>query len=597
MAQEAQSKEERERAWWDAWRAADYSWDGLAQKEWAGWSVIVATGEVVESSSPREGDVRPATLQDYWRLDLASGRLRDDAAMAGELIAAQGQPTYHMAHCPLAYADGTPTAKAGWGEAERAALHALFGARLGAAAETAFEGPWYNRKPVGADRRAQLDGCVLLRAPAHPQGKTSPLNLRARQSAWAGDIDFGGAPFGGGVDFNSAIVSGDARFNSATFSGDASFNSAIVSGGASFRGATFSGYASFDSATFSGYPIFESATFSGDAGFDSATFSGDADFTSSRFGARAVFDDARFLTEAGRVNFRTAVFAGTAHFWRTRFPEKLACISKAFTAARFEDVVDFTGSGTHWVSALADVVFKSGVLVDDPPEGRANHEFKHVIIPATRAAAKTYLDQKIDEEKEARGQGGERIKGKEKRAWRHEREDWRLNELEAGCRALKNAMGAQRNEKLEQRYYKFQLIAEREQRRTSRWVKVFSGLYAAFSDYGASMARPLGALMAMIVAFAGVFWAWARALAGGFATPGWAFDPGFLEALRYSLSRVLPFGAFGAERKDWPWLDRFLSDAGAWSLAVRAVASLESLFAIVLAFLFALAVRRRFQIS
>ena len=26
--------------WWDAWWEEDYSWEGLAKKDWAGWRVL-----------------------------------------------------------------------------------------------------------------------------------------------------------------------------------------------------------------------------------------------------------------------------------------------------------------------------------------------------------------------------------------------------------------------------------------------------------------------------------------------------------------------------------------------------------------------------
>jgi hypothetical protein len=46
-----------------------------------------------------------ATLQDDWRADLATGRLRD-------LV--EGHPTCHIVHLPLNYDDGAGTGKADW---------------------------------------------------------------------------------------------------------------------------------------------------------------------------------------------------------------------------------------------------------------------------------------------------------------------------------------------------------------------------------------------------------------------------------------------------------------------------------------------------
>jgi hypothetical protein len=257
---ESLSQEERLKRWWDGWRKKDYSWGGLAQKEWAGFSVT-ADGFVVETESgavyglgqpgageagaptlrhPGSGEAgaqdpglfpsdrpksldpglspaasprmtgRPATLQDYWRADPGTGRLRseDELIAAGELIRRPAPPaetaapnlrhpgageagaqdpglfpsdspksldpglspaasprmtadpeTYHIAHLPLQYKDETPTGKADWPQDR---LDPLLRPRLAAAGETTCKGPWYDRTITSPDRRAQLDGCVLL---------------------------------------------------------------------------------------------------------------------------------------------------------------------------------------------------------------------------------------------------------------------------------------------------------------------------------------------------------------------------------------------------------------------------------------------------
>ena len=96
MADGGEGKEAREAAWWAAWRKQDFSWPGLAAKELQGWSVrggfLVETesglgyGPAAPASSPLEGE--QATLQDYWRADPATGRLRSDRELiaAGELL-------------------------------------------------------------------------------------------------------------------------------------------------------------------------------------------------------------------------------------------------------------------------------------------------------------------------------------------------------------------------------------------------------------------------------------------------------------------------------------------------------------------------------
>lgn len=438
-------------------------------------------------------------------------------------------------------------------------------------------------------------------------------DVRFHEASFVGDARFDGVKFKGEArfdraafalyaGFSKAAFARLAEFTKATFSREAEFAEAAFAGVARYSSATFAGNATFDKATFAGDAKFTGAAFASDARFVGGAFSGGAEFVSAKFARSVVFDDAKFLSETGRVNFRTAVFSSTAHFWRTQFPRKLACVSKAFTAARFEDVVDFTGSGTHWVSGLADVVFKSHVLIDDPGEAAADREFRSMILPATRAAASTYLAQKIAEETEQREGQGKRIRWYEKRRWRREREDWRFDELEAGCRALKHAMGEQRNEGLEQRYYRFQLRAQRARRGTPLAVKIFSFLYALTSNYGGSVWRPFVVLGVMLAASAAGFWAWANALAGWRPEAelfGWN---GRSDAASFAWSNVFrPFSALGDGEGPLAKnmvTQQLLIDAGqGWAFAARAVATLESLLAIVLAFLFALAIRRRFQIG
>jgi hypothetical protein len=178
--------------WWVKWREADFTWEGLARdtkdKRLQGW--VVADGllreaengriygqPILETPAPVKG--RPANLQDYWRADPAPGpnigRLRSDAEMGEELVHAEGQPTYHRAHLPLEYPDGAPTGKEGWADD---ALDAIVHPRLLVASETAWQGEWLERKIVGPDRDAQLQGGSWLKAAAHPAGAGHPLSLR-----------------------------------------------------------------------------------------------------------------------------------------------------------------------------------------------------------------------------------------------------------------------------------------------------------------------------------------------------------------------------------------------------------------------------------
>ncbi|BBF81890.1 pentapeptide repeat-containing protein [Asticcacaulis excentricus] len=310
---------------WARWRKADYSWEGLLDPY-----EEFPDEEFHDKESPGY-----ESLQHYWRTDPETGVVRDDAALiaAGELIEVEGQKTYHLAHLPLYYEDGTPTAKttADTADARHKRLQALIETRLKAAS--------------GEDAPMALLHGLVVGGPIDLSRERIDHPIRAHFNfAILTHSHFDNATFSGYASFDSATFSGYASFDSATFSGDARFDSATFSGYASFDSAIFSGEARFDSATFSGDASFISATFSGDASFISATFSGDASFISATFPFSASFNratfsgDARFdsATLSFYADFDSATFSGEARFDSATFP-----FSASFNRATFSDTALF----------------------------------------------------------------------------------------------------------------------------------------------------------------------------------------------------------------------------------------------------------------
>jgi hypothetical protein len=174
----------------------------------------------------------------------------------------------------------------------------------------------------------------------------------------------------------------------------------------------------------------------------------------------------------------------------------------------------------------------------------------------------------------------------------------RLLELERGCRALKQAMMLASDRTREHMLFRFELMARRAQAGTPAWEKLISHLYGAASDYGASMARPFAALAALVLGCAGAFWAWGASLGLVSFAAGDALAQSWADALGLSWGNVIRPLSFPAE-DGGAWTSRLFwgSDDWATKLGVRVLATLESALAIAFAFLFALAVRRRFQID
>jgi hypothetical protein len=272
------------------------------------------------------------------------------------------------------------------------------------------------------------------------------------------------------------------------------------------------------------------------------------------------------------MDFTAAVFQRLASFEGISWPAAAGHWHGAFNQALFHGTLNITESGLKAFAAFDGATLERGLQIDEVDEAAAKRTFR-----AERAAAIKAADETFDR-------------------------NARLRQLERGCRVLKLAMEKASNKSREQLFYRFELQARRAQTGLPLGEKTFSGLYALASDYGASMWRPLLALAFLIALFAGVFWAFAAVL-DPFVAPQLLAGPWNAQlwsALDFSWANVFkPLQALGeASTKDGSMMRLMLTEAGdGYAFGVRALATLQSLLAIVLAFLFALAVRRRFQIN
>lgn len=619
----------------------DWSWAGLADKPVGGNGATVHGG--------RHGE---RTLQDYWRRDPESGSVRDDAALeaAGELIRAPDGTLWHLAHVPLTWANGAP-AKEGWDTARIARLADLVAWRVHAAQETDVDGAT-NAK--GSDGRAQLTGAVLVTAPSLPEGGYGLLRLVcdgawlrrwdtrgahfgpgfrceaavfvnsalfdratftgganfsgatfARYTSFAGarfseDASFHGVTFFDNADLNNANFSGYADFGRATFSQNGEFFGATFSQDTDFGQATFLGDASFTRATLSGEAIFERVTFLGCANFDIAEFAKQVTFDSAQFGADppapdrpagALFHRCQFAGPAGfqytrflaRMDFSAATFVRQAWFTNIAWPRSAADWQAAFDQAVFRDIASFRESGFQCFAAFDGASFGGGLQLDDTSEAAANRRFREELAQARarngqRASVGAWPSARIAAwlARPASSQAG--------------KPDAALQHLERGCRVLKQAMEKSSHKTREQILHAFELIARRNQRDTPVFEKAVSRLYAATSDYGRSIWRPLALLLFSIPAFALMYWLVLNPVEGRSAAEL------FRECLAFSLDRLLPVTTGPAEPGSVRSL-LFGRGSTALEVAARLLAGLQLLLAIGLVFLAGLAIRRRFQLT
>lgn len=383
---EAQTKEQREAAWWDAWWDEDYSWEGLAKKPLQGW--VVADGFLREAKSGRiYGQAAPETPEavqgikanhrDYWRTDPASGRLRTDSEMGEELVCATGPRCFHRIHVPLAFKDGTPTFKADW---PSDALNAIVAPRLRAAMESEGKPESTNSEQrlfdeiEHADQRALFIGAILLTSADHSLEIGAPLRVSFSRTAFVHDVNFEGAAFQGDTSFLDCAFIGAASFVCANFFGGLSFDRTIFLGAVTFDGGTFSKSASFyqtaflsrsrfNSVAFSGSTNFSYAAFWNDLSFECATFSGHASFQKVTFTKVASFHSTTFsqgsdfyeTSFSGRANFSNTSFTGFARFERVRM--QYIC----FDRARFDGYSSFNESSFDGDASFRDLTCLSSV--------------------------------------------------------------------------------------------------------------------------------------------------------------------------------------------------------------------------------------------
>jgi hypothetical protein len=453
-------------------------------------------------------------------------------------------------------------------------------------------------------------------------------------TTFSGDAGFDRATFSGAARFTSATFSGDAGFDratfgddawfaSATFSGDAGFDRATFGDDAWFASATFSGDARFDSATFSGVAWFFSATFSGEARFTSAAFVGPVHFAHARFRQRASFlgqgallkaldrraawtlpkdgDGAGAIHQVGevtdrarraflRADFEAAVFEGDADFSNRDFLEP-----SSFRNVVFLGLAEFHGSDLHQGQSFHGAAFEAVVKQAWPQERQVEHLYALDRALAELPRLFKQKPRKVEAfakwfeaaQKAGRGEGNNDhylfarpLSG-----------NARYEQIENAFRTLKLAMEENRNRTEEQSFYKLELQARRKRTDVPGWERWVSDRYAGWSDYGNSLARPFNRLLIAIGLFAMAYWGWGLALP---LPKDASAAPDFFDALSFSFGRVAPFG---------PWADdaawrKFMDAQGSMvGFAARFLATIQSGIAVILAFLFALAVRRRFQIN
>ncbi len=627
------TNEERHALWLELWKACDFSWDGLADAGWAhGHNTNYAQklkSWKAPASLPIDGPIygkvenrwKPASLQDYWRYtQLPDGSWRDEIdtfKSLGLLTEENGVVQFCV------FNENFVLSSSGESAASSAFLTEIILERLQAASG-------YNS--AGFDGRCQFAGVRAKNFDKIWQGfyalapedsdnlihLSMPLaeleSINATRLQFGDKACFQRTAFGNKASFSGAKFGDNANLHDVTFAELARFSEATFGDKASFDRATFGDEARFNTTTFGDKVSFSDTVFGNNTKFGTATFAGLASFHRATFGDKASFSRAAF---ADRINFRVCDFKGSVLFSNINW-ETSVHYDGGFRGAKFREVADFRASNFSNFSIFDGADFQRKLLLSEPSKGETPESlFKRAVKSAEDAVEIAWPNE--------RELANTRRAKLWQRVWpfwdkKREAKNTIYGELAGGYRTAKKVMEDESNFERAQRYYRFEVQA-RIKKASVKWPERWAaGFYALFSAYGASIGRPFAALAGFILVFAVIY----LGLAVGsehskLHAPRFGSDITFIansshestwQALEFSMNNAFrPLSALATEapREEQKSQngDRNLSVSehllfnqnGLVRFLVKLLAIFQSFLSILLAFLFGLAIRRKFQIS
>lgn len=649
---EQKTRETLEAEWWEAWWTRGYSWPALANHSLG--------DELLENN--KKGLWGESSLQDYWRRDPDTGKERTNEEMyrLGELIKTPDGMLWHRAHVPLRWQDGRD-AKQAWDGANKQKLASILSPRLTKAGQNALE---KNRSEPNLDHRAQFSGVVLpdlfgLPGIGLPADDMLPVSLVITH-AWIGSFFASEVIFENDADFSYSFISGLAGFSGAEFKGKANFrevifgnfvsfadvhfrdevwlNQAILLGPANFEKTQFFGAAYFTSSSLRGTASFRQTVFHNSGNFNSANFEEFVDFSNSHYKKIVSFSDSNF---ASQVFFHEAIFDGLVFFNHTSFEDKVRfsatkfCQEGYFRGVKFKDSVSFSdiqawGNGSYaWSGAFYGASASAGILSfeDSVPPPFAAFDGLNLAGDALLSfdddGVKS-LDAAFDHQTSLLTAPLKKDRDVDKGAAALDYQRF-LGKLAGGCRVFKNYFDSRGDRERAQRFFRLELQARMKSGAVGRLERsVFWG-YRIFSNYGASIGRPLKWLAGSVVFFWLSYWC----IAATYLNPSLshikptqesysiqnvsevmnnvltlnfsAIDTRpMLGALSFSAHRSFPFGAWDVKAEDKYNNVRkiLLGDGeGGANFTVRVLATIQSIFSLAMIFLSGLAIRRRFKMD
>lgn len=162
---------------------------------------------------------------------------------------------------------------------------------------------------------------------------------------------------------------------------------------------------------------------------------------------------------------------------------------------------------------------------------------------------------------------------------------------EGGCRELRRNSERLGNLGDEQFWHRNELESRSCRGDVPVIEKALSGIYRNVSLYGISIYRPFAHLFASTLLFAFVY-----SYVGGSDWFGSVDLPSIEEGLGFSLHRTLPIGLFSSDSNEWR--AALVGDGGDLrSIAIRSLATVQSLWSAILIYIGVMSIRRKFRIG
>ena len=479
-------------------------------------------------------------------------------------------------------------------------------------ADTLFDGD-IDLSSSSSDRAIYLPGAIFTGS-LIMTGANFGSGLQMREATLCGGINLAGSQFGYDAVFEGVVCYASFLCVETKFNENAFFKRVVIHGDVAFRGTLFSGIADFSNAEFLGTGkhastiAFIQTRFERHTTFNSATLSGDCSFAEAIFLARTEFSDLR-LQRLRKFSFESAIFEGPLSFSGTLVDSRSGVVDRGFLDVRLPSLVDCTGVREFDLFSIFDGATSTGRIDFHGATLKNDYGFQRAQFRALGRSSGGTL-RRISSLIRRRGVTNSlkllrRVRASTAALAATEARDARLRALEGGCRTIKLAAESVRDRVAEQLFYRYELIARRDHSATPRWERAVSRGFAIFSDYGASIARPLMWLFGFGLGFAALYWIVGVGLQGRLfelltPDPHGSIDKSLYEAISLAGEAMFrPFFIWTARNDEQGSLgDTLFSESGAgMAVGTRVLCTLQSFISVTLVFLSALAVRRRFQIT